>query len=250
MNSFWNRIPPVTKNLLIINVIVWLAMVLIPGSFAGTMERLCGLHYFSSPDFRFWQPVTYMFMHSTMGISHLLFNMFGVWMFGSVLERVFGSQRYLLFYMTAGVGAALIQEGVYAIWIHNLLSRLPSDALSLVTTQGADLISRHMNYVAEPLSTLNALINLPTVGASGALYGVLLGFAMIFPNMPLYFFFIPVPIKAKWMVLGYGIIELFFGVTGLQSGVAHFAHLGGMIAALLLIIYWRKRGEINNDPLY
>jgi len=100
------------------------------------------------------------------------------------------------------------------------------------------------------LAQLNLLINVPTIGASGALYGVLLAFGMIFPNMPLYLFFIPVPIKAKWMVLGYGAIELMLGVTGMQSGVAHFAHLGGMIVAFLLIIYWRKKGIINNEPLY
>lgn len=251
MNSILSRIPPVTKNLIFINVLVWLAMILLPGTFDLTLTRICGLHYFSSPDFRFWQPITYMFMHSTAGISHLLFNMFGVWMFGSVLERVFGSQRYLLFYMTVGVGAALVQEAIYAIWIHAEAANLPQGVtLGLIADEGASLLATGRNWIDEPLSTLNMLINLPTVGASGALYGVLLGFAMIFPNMPLYLFFIPVPIKAKWMVLGYGVIELFFGVTGLQSGVAHFAHLGGMIVALLLIIYWRKKGEINSGPLY
>ncbi len=251
MDSIWNRIPPVTKNLLIINTIVWLASILLPGGFDATLSRIGGLHYFSSPDFRFWQPVTYMFLHDTHGISHLLFNMFGVWMFGSILERVFGSVRYLFFYLTVGIGAAIIQQGIYAIWIDNLASSLPAGVtLGMVAQEGSSIISQGMNFVAEPLSTLNMLINIPTVGASGALYGVLLGFAMFFPNMPLYLFFIPVPIKAKWMVLAYGAIELFFGITGLQSGVAHFAHLGGMIVALLLIIYWRKRGDINRDPLY
>ena len=100
------------------------------------------------------------------------------------------------------------------------------------------------------LGNMNLILNTPTVGASGAVYGVLLAFAMIFPNMPMYLFFIPVPIKAKWLVLGYGVMELFLGVTGLQSGVAHFAHLGGMLVGWALIVYWRKRGEINNDPIY
>lgn len=252
--------PPVTKNLLIINVLVWLAMVIMPVGFDRAVTRSCALHYFLSPDFKPWQLLTYMFMHATRGIfmtqqsidiSHLFFNMFGLVMFGSVLEHVFGSKRYLFFYLTVGIGAALIQEGVYAIWIHNLASGLPEGwTLSTVAERGIQLIRGNQNWVDPTLGQLNMLINTPTVGASGALYGILLGFAMLFPNMPLYFFFIPVPIKAKWMVLGYGVIELFFGVTGLQSGVAHFAHLGGMLVALLLILYWRKNGEINRGPLY
>lgn len=251
MGNFWNRMPPVTKNLLIINVLIWLAMMILPASFDGAMTRSCALHYFSSPDFKPWQLLTYMFMHSTMGISHVLFNMFGVVMFGSILEQVFGSKRYLFFYLTVGIGAALVQEGIYALWINNLAGELPEGlTLSMVADEGAKLVRQGMNWTDPTLGQLNILINTPTVGASGALYGVLLGFAMLFPNMPLYFFFIPVPIKAKWMVLGYGVIELFFGVTGLQAGVAHFAHLGGMLVALLLILYWRKNGEINRGPLY
>ena len=249
--NFWNRIPPVTKNLIIINFIVWLAMVLLPSSASNSIERMGALHYFMSPDFRPWQIFTYMFMHDTHGLAHILFNMFGLLMFGSVLERVFGAKRYLFFYITVGMGAALVQEGVYALWINHLAGQLPDGVtLSQVAEEGSKLIARGMNWNDETLGTLNMLINVPTVGASGALYGILLGFAMLFPNMPLYLFFIPVPIKAKWMVLGYGLIELFFGVTGMQSGVAHFAHLGGMIVAFFLIVYWRKKGEINRGPLY
>ena len=251
MNGFLNRLPVVTKNLLIINVVVWLAMMLLPNSFAGAIERNCALHYFTSPNFRPWQPLTYMFMHSTESFTHLLFNMFGVVMFGGILERVFGSGRYLFFYITAGIGAALVQWGVYAVWISQLSSSLPDGmTLSYIAEEGARLLSRSMNWTDPVLSELNWLINSPMVGASGALYGLLLGFAMLFPNMPLYLFFIPVPIKAKWMVAGYGLLELFLGVTGMQSGVAHFAHLGGMISALLLVIYWRKKGVIHNGPLY
>ncbi len=247
MNSFFRNIPPVTKNLLIINVIVWLICALMP-SFGHTLNRVCALHYFISPDFRFWQPITYMFMHA--GFTHIFFNMFGVVMFGATIERVFGSARYLLFYLTVGVGAALVQEGVYAIWISNLAKGLPDGlTLSAVADEGARLVSQGMNWVQEPLASLNLAINTPTVGASGSLYGILLAFAMLFPNMPIYLYFL-VPIKAKWLVLGFGLLELFFGITGIQSTVAHFAHLGGMIVALLLIIYWRKKGEINRGPLY
>lgn len=243
--------PPVTKNLLIINLIVWLAMILMPSSFDSAVTRACALHYFLSPDFNTWQLLTYMFMHSTQSITHILFNMFGVVMFGSILEQVFGSKRYLFFYITVGIGAALVQESVYAIWIHNIAGNMPEGTtLSMVADEGPRLLNQGMNWRDPVLGQLNLLINTPTVGASGALYGVLLGFAMLFPNMPLYLFFIPIPIKAKWMVLGYGVLELFLGVTGMQTGVAHFAHLGGMIVALILILYWRKKGEINRGPLY
>jgi membrane associated rhomboid family serine protease len=244
----FRNIPPITKNLIIINAIVWLAMVLLPSM---NLDGIGGLHYFTSPDFRPWQFLTYMFMHSSSGIAHIFFNMFGLLMFGSTLERVFGSAKYLFFYLTVGIGAGLVQEGVYAIWISHLAGQLPAGVLmSQVIEEGYNALSQGMNFMDPTLSQLNLLINVPTIGASGALYGVLLAFGMIFPNMPLYLFFIPVPIKAKWMVLGYGAIELLLGVTGMQSGVAHFAHLGGMIVAFFLIIYWRKKGVINNEPLY
>ncbi len=242
----FRNIPPVTKNLLIINVLIWLGCSLFP-AFGMTMDRSCGLHYFLSDDFRFWQPITYMFMHANF--SHIFFNMFGVLMFGSTIERVFGSARYLLFYMTVGVGAALVQEGVFAATIGHLMSSVP-DNVTLSQIASGNVPGQFTHAQIDNMRDIWGMINIPTVGASGALFGVLLAFAMIFPNVPLYLFFIPVPVKAKWMVLGYGLFELVFGITGLQSGVAHFAHLGGMLIAFLLIIYWRKRGEINNDPIY
>lgn len=244
----FRNIPPVTKNLLIINILIYFACALLP-SLDASLNRYCALHYFLSPDFGFWQPVSYMFMHG--GFMHLFFNMFGVLMFGSVIERVFGSARYLLFYITVGIGAALVQEGVYAIMISNLAKHLPEGAtVSMIAEEGAELLHQGRNWIDPTLSQLNLLVNIPTVGASGALFGLLLAFAMLFPNMPLYIIPFPFPIKAKWMVMGYAAIELFYGVTGLQSGVAHFAHLGGLIVALILILYWRKRGEINRGPLY
>ncbi len=245
----FRNIPPVTKNLLIINLLIWLIMELMP-SFGVTLDRTCGLFYFASPNFQPWQPISYMFLHG--GLEHVFFNMFAVWMFGSVIERVFGSARYLLFYMTVGVGAALVQEGVYAVWLTHLHSQIPGADMSIsaIAREGNDLLLQGKNWMNPVLGNMNLILNTPTVGASGAVYGVLLAFAMIFPNMPMYLFFIPVPIKAKWLVLGYGVMELFLGVTGLQSGVAHFAHLGGMLVGWALIVYWRKRGEINNDPIY
>ncbi len=122
--------------------------------------------------------------------------------------------------------------------------------VSEIISEGAEALRKGMNYMDPTLAEINMLANVPTIGASGAIYGILLAFGMIFPNLPLYMFFIPIPIKAKWMVIAYGVLELTMGVTGWQSGVAHFAHLGGMIVALVLIIYWRKKGTISNGPLY
>ncbi len=249
-SSFLNRSPPVTLNLVIINALVWLAMIVLPGRTGFDIERYGGLHYFLSSDFFAWQPISYMFMHSTAGISHLFFNMFGLMMFGATLERVFGSARFLFFYITVGIGAALVQEGVYAVWINHLSSGMTGVQVSEIISEGAEALRKGMNYMDPTLAEINMLANVPTIGASGAIYGILLAFGMIFPNLPLYMFFIPIPIKAKWMVIAYGVLELTLGVTGWQSGVAHFAHLGGMIVALVLIIYWRKKGTISNGPLY
>lgn len=250
MNMFRN-LPPVTLNLIIINVIVWIAMLILPSGLGIDVVNLGGMHYFSSPDFSVWQLVTYMFMHSTQSFTHLFFNMFGLLMFGATLERVFGSARFLFFYITVGIGAALIQEGVYALMINHFASVGGFDSAAVkLLAQGIvpEGITSQQQYLAG--AEIYQLINVPTIGASGAIYGILLGFGMMFPNMPLYFMFIPFPIKAKWMVLIYGIVELSLGVTGMQSSVAHFAHLGGMIVAFLLIVYWRKTGAIHRGPLY
>lgn len=250
MSTITDRIPPVTLNIIIINVIVWLAMIILPSRIGVDIINIGALHYHASPDFGVWQWLTYMFMHDTGSFTHLFFNMFGLFMFGSTLERVFGSGRFLFFYITVGIGAALVQDGVYAIWIHNLASSagFDSETLSVIAKGMVPSNASHGQYLAA--AEIYSLINAPTIGASGAIYGILLAFGMIFPNLPLYFFFIPIPIKAKWMVIAYGVLELTLGMTGMQSGVAHFAHLGGMIVALALIIYWRKKGVINRDPLY
>ena len=157
-----------------------------------------------------------MFMHGNF--SHLFFNMFALWMFGYALENYWGSKRFLVYYLITGVGAALIQTGVLALEIRGMTQGLPPFAAQ--------------HYINQRV----------TVGASGAVYGILLAFGMCFPNVPifLYFFF---PIKAKWFVIIYGVIELFAGIGGTADGVAHFAHLGGMIFGLLLILYWRKHGS-------
>lgn len=248
----FRNIPPVTKNLIIINVIIWLAMMLFPARIGSFIYAHLGLHYVESSLFNPVQVVSYMFVHDTSRIFHILFNMFTLWMFGRILEQVWGSKRFFVFYMICGMGAALIQEGVWALtWKHEYISEMArlngltfehmSEILSQDISNGAIRFGANMDMMK------NSLV---VVGASGAIYGLLLGFAFVFPNLPLYIFFIPIPIKAKYMVIGYGLIEFFLGVSGSQSTVAHFAHLGGMIFGLILLLWWRKKGTLHGNGFY
>lgn len=244
--SWWRSIPPVTKNLIVINLIVWLAEVLVPG-FSNTLLDRLGLHLTGSSLFNPAQIFTYMFLHSPSTPFHLLFNMFTLWMFGRILEQVWGSKRYLTFYLVCGVGAALVQEGVWELtWKSDYIDGIAR--LNGFTTP-------HMREIVDAAVSagdgrwLEAMAEFKssfvTVGASGAIFGLLLGFAFTFPDMPLYLFFIPVPIKAKYMVIGYGVIEFFLGVSGSVSTVAHFAHLGGMLFGLIMLLYWKKKGTLH-----
>ncbi len=199
-------LPKITKNLLIINVIVWL-FDLVLGQSQIDLTHAFGLWYFGSPNFHIWQPLTYMFMHG--GFSHLFFNMFALWMFGSALENHWGSRRYLIYYLATGIGAGLFQELVW--WLMG--------------------IPFHV-----------------TVGASGAVYGILLAFGWLFPNTKMFIIPFPFPIKAKWLVLGYFFIELFSGFTAADN-VAHFAHLGGMLFGVGLILYWKRNGLNTGEGL-
>lgn len=242
--NMFSNLPPVCKNLIIINALIWVATWLM-GTRAGfAIENWAGLHYFSSPLFYPFQLFTYMFVHANF--MHLFFNMFALFMFGGLLERNLGSSRFLIYYITCGLGAGLIQEGIYAIILDKYETLLDPIWLQKIQTEGAGIIKQGMNYVDPTAANYNLLLNNATVGASGAIYGVLLAFGMFWPNMPLYFFFIPVPIKAKWMVAGYAAIELLMGIQNRAGdNVAHFAHLGGMVFGLILILYWRKKGLIG-----
>ena len=223
-----NRLPQVTKNLLAINVLMFLATIVL-GRKGIDLTGIFGLHFFKASDFAPYQLVTYMFMHG--GFSHLFFNMFALYMFGSVLEKVWGAKRFIIYYLVAGVGAGLLQEIVqYAQYV-----QLGYDAISK--------ISIYQGGVPVPMA--DALNFWTTVGASGAIYAILLGFGMLFPNERMFVFPLPFPIKAKFFVIGYAVIELVLGISNSQDGVAHFAHLGGMLFGFMLIMYWRKKGRIG-----
>ena len=244
-NSFLNRIPPVTRHLIMVNVLVWIVSMFLDQTKGYDISKYLGLHYFTASDFNAMQLITYMFMHDTRGITHIFFNMFSLYMFGRLLEQVLGSRRFLFYYISTGIGAALLQEGVIALtWFDTLAHSLnvPYDAAVAFLS---DPISVGSTFEHRDMLVNEFLNSMITVGASGAVFGILLAFGMIFPNLPLYLFFIPVPIKAKYMVIGYGLIELYFGISGTMSGVAHFAHLGGMLFGLLILLYWRKKGVIG-----
>ena len=213
-------LPTMVKHLLIINVLMFLATFTLE-HFNIDLTDILGLHFFKATDFRVYQLITYMFMHANFG--HLFFNMFALWMFGNTLENIWGSQRFLLFYMVCGIGAGLCQELVQYIQYSTVLA----DYATVNT--GGQII---------PMSSYLNMMN--TVGASGAIYGLLLAFGMMFPNSMIYLYFL-FPIKAKWFVIGYAVIELVSGLSG-GSNVAHFAHLGGMLFGLILILYWKKNG--------
>lgn len=246
--SIFSQMPPVTKNLLIVNVIIFLAMAIFPDKIGVMMDRHCGLHYYLSQDFIFTQFISYQFVHANFG--HLFFNMFALFMFGMVIESIFGPKRFLTYYLICGIGAGLIQMGVNAIEYIQLTQQLPNEVVQRVISEGASLINQGYNYSNTTLGSLNALINAPTVGASGAIFGILLAYGKFFPNREMYIMFIPYPVKAKWVVIGYAVIELVQGVGLANTGIAHFAHLGGMIFGLLLILYWQKTGVIRRNGGY
>lgn len=218
-NSILANMPPVVKNLIIANVIVYIITV-ISGNF---MYEHFSLFYFKSPFFKPFQLVTHMFMHG--GFAHILFNMYALFIFGSVLERVWGSQKFLFYYFVTGIGAALLHLGVMALQLRGYIADL----------NAGDLLAR---------AQIQDILVTPTVGASGAVFGLLLAYGMLFPNNIMQLIFPPVALKAKWFVIAYGVIELLLGMSGRGGNVAHFAHLGGMIFGFFLILYWKKNNRM------
>ncbi len=228
-SSFLSFMPPVVRNLLIINVLCWFAAIILGNKF--DLNYYLGMHYWQADDFNPAQIITYMFMHSTqtvsggIDISHIFFNMFALYMFGRVLEQTMGSKRFLIYYIITGIGAALVQQIIWSI-----------DLFPLVQEAKEQFTGDRLTFYLQPLN------HFVTIGASGAVFGILLAFGLMFPNIPLYIMFIPVPIKAKYVIIGYAVIELFFGVANFSGdNVAHFAHLGGMLFGFLLLFFWRKQ---------
>ena len=225
----FSELPEVVKNLLILNGLFFLATVSL-NNLGIDLVKILGLHQFQSPDFRPHQLITHLFMHGNF--THLFFNMFALWMFGKILENVWGSKRFLIYYMITGIGAASI---------HLLISQYQIISISNQIPEMVNLAIEGRYNPSIPISKkLTQLIITPTVGASGAVFGLLLAFGMLFPNALLYLYF-AIPIKAKYFVIGYGLIELYAGISNNPAdSVAHFAHLGGMIFGFFLIKYWKN----------
>ena len=229
----FNELPVVVKNLLIINGLLFLATVSL-SNLGIDLVKIFGLHQFQSNDFRPHQLITHIFMHGNF--THWFFNMFALWMFGKILENIWGEKRFLIYYMITGIGAALI---------HLLISQYQIISISNQIPELVSIAIEGKYNPSIPLSKkLTQLIITPTVGASGAVFGLLLAFGMLFPNALLYLYF-AIPIKAKYFVIGYGILELYAGISNNPAdNVAHFAHLGGMIFGYILIKYWKKNTTI------
>lgn len=273
-------LPVVTKNLLIINTLCFFLMAVLKNAFGVDLNDILGLHYVKSSHFFPFQFITYMFMHGNF--QHLFFNMFALWMFGSVVENYWGSRKYLIYYLLTGIGAALTHYFVVALQLHPDIALIQAcinntDISNLnmlfqkhqfyLNSSSGDLWSGFLSF-QQNVSALSAnpgnvdaienirqfltdyldyYVSLPNiVGASGSIYGLLLAFGVLFPNDLIYLYFF-IPMKAKWFVLIFGLLELFSGIIGTSDGVAHFAHLGGMVFGLLLIWLWRRNGDRYGD---
>ena len=231
-------LPPVVKNIIMINALMLLAYYASRSVFGIDLNSILGLYFPKSDHFMPVQIVTHMFMHG--GIWHLFFNMFALYMFGQVLENVWGPKRFFIYYMTCGLGAAFVHESVIAFQYSKLIHEIGPDQLKIVLTEGSAYFNEGKVFTDETMKSLQMLLNVPTVGASGAIFGVLLAFGVLFPNTQLMLLFPPIPIKAKYFVIGYGGIELYLAFTQPGSNIAHAAHLGGMLFGYILIRYWRK----------
>ncbi|OIO99934.1 MAG: hypothetical protein AUJ98_09655 [Bacteroidetes bacterium CG2_30_33_31] len=268
-------LPPIVKNLIIINVLMFVAKIFLGSSMGIDLDDIFGLHYIGSEKFFPFQFISYMFMHGNF--SHILFNMFALWMFGSTLENYWGPKRFLIFYFVTGIGAAVVHYTVFYFQVSPTLdfinsyvanpnianfqsfinspdftaNQLIADQYNNVYVHVANAAGSDAGVLQASVDFMNwyreAFLNLPNVvGASGAIYGLLLAFGMSFPNSLIYIYFL-FPIKAKWFVIVFGAIELFSGISNSNSdNVAHFAHLGGMLFGIFLILWWKNKDKNKN----
>lgn len=237
--GFMSSLPVAVKNIIIINVVMMVA------SYVNysLMSDNFALYFPASPFFRVWQPITYMFMHG--GFFHLFFNMYTLFIFGTVLERVWGAKKFLLFYFVTGIGAALVHMGVQWIQYENALS-----AAGLTASDAAlwaEQIAQNVKAGAQSVPVWSVTLFVPTVGASGAIYGILMGYAMLYPDSIMRLIFPPVALKAKWFVLIFAGLELLLGISSTGGGIAHFAHLGGLIFGFILLMYWKKTHKLYGN---
>ena len=239
-------LPDIVKQLIIINVLFFLGSM----SLGNTAYDLLALHYPQNPKFAPWQVATHMFMHGS--VNHILFNMFGLWMFGGTLAQMWGRNKFLFFYFSTGLGAAALQLGINYFQINTVVGQLVEAGYSTTvltdTLQSGQYNKAWSNVISQTeLNQLLTSFNMSMVGASGALYGILVAFAFLFPNTELMIIFLPIPIKAKYFVPILLASDLFFGFSSYSLGpIAHFAHLGGAVTGFIMMWYWKKQ-QFNNN---
>jgi membrane associated rhomboid family serine protease len=237
-------LPPVVKNLLLINLFMLLADFTVERVMGIRLSSLLGLHFVKSEAFKPLQVVTHIFMHG--GFPHLFMNMFTLFMFGRILEQVWGPKRFLIFYMVCGLGAAFIHEIVIAFNYARVMNELAATEIQTVLDMGREYFLSNRYFTNPGMRELQMILNVPTVGASGAVFGILMAFGMLFPNTQLMLLFPPIPMKAKYLVIGLIALELYLAVTQPGSNIAHAAHLGGVLFAYILLRIWRR----NTKTLY
>lgn len=241
----FRNIPPITKSIIIINIVVYLLSNLL---FGGNLYDLLSAYYPFSPNFHSWQIITHMFMHAPIGegigLTHILFNMFTLWSFGPVLEQVLGEKKFLVLYFLSGLGAFIL----FNIWngygVYTLVTQLQAQGIDVseVFRKSAQGYQGDMSVFSNPDALqLGQMLNAKMLGASGAIFGVVAAFSTMFPDAKLVFLFIPFPIKAKYLFPIIIVVSLYLGVSGSMGGVAHFAHIGGAIVGFLLALYFRKK---------
>ena len=231
-------LPAVVKNIIMINILMLLLYYAINSVFGYNLNEILGLYFPKSESFKPLQILTHMFMHANFW--HLFFNMYALYIFGQVLENVWGPKRFLIYYLVCGLGAALVHESVIAFEYNGIINKLSPENIQNVIDYGAEYLKKGQVFTDPSMQNLQLLLNTPTVGASGAVFGILLAFGVLFPNTQLMLLIPPIPIRAKYFVMIYGGIELYLAFTQPGSNIAHAAHLGGMLFGYLLIRYWRK----------
>ncbi|MGE5419165.1 MAG: rhomboid family intramembrane serine protease [Chloroflexota bacterium] len=240
-------LPPVVKNIIMLNVIMLLAYYAGASVFGVDLNSILGLYFPKSERFMPVQIITHIFMHG--GFWHLFFNMYALFIFGQVLETTWGPKRFLVYYLVCGFGAALTHETVIAFQYNALISHMDQSSVNFALEKASEYFTQGIaaDEILDPqIAKLIILLNTPTVGASGAVFGILLAFGVLFPNTQLMLLFPPIPIRAKYFVMGYGALELWMAITQPGSNIAHAAHLGGMLFGYILIRYWRK----NTNTFY
>jgi membrane associated rhomboid family serine protease len=229
---------PVVKNIIMLNILMFVIYMVGGRAFEIDLNRILGLYFPMSDSFKPVQIISHMFMHADFW--HIFLNMYALYIFGQALENVWGPKRFFIYYLVCGLGAALVHESVIAFQYDKLAGMLSPEQVQIIIREGSSVLAEGKGYGNSIMNSLLVLLNTPTIGASGAVFGILLAFGVLFPNTQLMIIFPPIPIRAKYFVLIYGVIELVLAFSQPGSKIAHFAHLGGMLFGYLLIVYWRK----------